>query len=154
MRISKKYLCAAVLLAAMLCVGGAAWAQMGPGMMYGGGRGASALTADQQAAAQKIYTQHYQATEKTRQQLYAKTSELNALLYGQKTDDKRIQTLSREVSDLRGKLFEDGVQMRRQLIKAGVPVMGMGMGGGRSMGYGGGMGYGGMGWGMMMDGDD
>lgn len=146
MRISMRYLSAAVLLAAMLCAGGPAWAQMGPGMMYGGGwggRGASALTADQQAAAQKIYTQHYQATEKTRQQLYAKTSELNALLYGQKTDDKRIQTLSKEVSDLRGKLFEDGVQMRRQLIKAGVPVMGMGMGGGR-----------GMGWGMMMDGDD
>lgn len=147
---------AALFLALLLGIGGAAQAQMmgGQGMMRGGGwgRGGSALTAEQQAAAQKIYTEHYQATFKLRQLLYAKHSELNALLYNQSTDDKKIKSLTKEIGDLDAKLLEDRVNMRRQLIKAGVPAMGM-MGGGRGMGYGGMMG-GGMGYGGMVDDDD
>jgi len=98
------------------------------------------LTPEKQAAAQKIYADHNAATVQLKQQLFAKQSELNAQLYGGATDDKKVQALTKEISDLNAKLFESQVNLKRQLAKEGIPAMGgMGMG----------MGMGGMGCGMM-----
>lgn len=136
-------------LVALLGLAGMASAQGhmmgGQGMMGGNMYG---LTPEKQAAAQKIYAEHNAATVQLRQQLFAKQSELNAQLYGGATDDKKVQSLTKEISDLNAKLFEAQVNLKRQLTKEGIPAMGgMGMGG---MGCGmmGGMGMGGMGMGM------
>lgn len=110
---------------------------MGMGMTGGNMMG---LTPEKQAAAQKIYADHNAATVQLKQQLFAKQSELNAQLYGGATDDKKVQALTKEISDLNAKLFESQVNLKRQLAKEGIPAMGgMGMG----------MGMGGMGCGMM-----
>lgn len=116
---------------------------MGMGMMGGNMMG---LTPEKQAAAQKIYADHNAATVQLKQQLFAKQSELNAQLYGGATDDKKVQILTKEISDLNAKLFESQVNLKRQLSKEGIPAMGgMGMGMG---GTGCGMMNGGMGMGM------
>jgi len=119
-------------LGALLLLGlvGTVGAQMGPGMMGGyGGYGYQTLTPEKQAAAQKIYADYYAQTNTTRQQLIAKQYELNALLYGGKADDKKVQELTKEVNDLRAKLYEAQVDLQKQLAKADIPVMGGGMGG-------------------------
>lgn len=117
----------------------------GQGMGMTGGN-MMGLTPEKQAAAQKIYADHNAATVQLKQQLFAKQSELNAQLYGGATDDKKVQALTKEISDLNAKLFESQVNLKRQLAKEGIPAtggMGMGMGG---MGCG--MMNGGMGMGM------
>jgi len=132
-------------LSALLLLGlaGTIGAQMGPGMMGGyGGYGFQTLTPEKQAAAQKIYAAYYAQTNTMRQQLIAKQYELNALLYGGKADDKKVQELTKEISDLRAKLYEAQVDLQKQLAKADIPFMGGGM-------YGYGMGPGMMGPGMM-----
>jgi len=119
---------------------GAASAQMGPGMMggYGGGYGYQSLTPEKQAAAQKIFANYQSQTVGLRQQLIVKRSELNALIYGDKPDDAKVQTLTKEISDLQAKLYTAQVALQRQLAKEDIPMMGGGYGG-----------YGGMGPGMM-----
>lgn len=153
MKLRKQIVCTILALVLLLGLSGLAGAQMyGPGMMGGGGWGGGAdsgLTQEKYAAVQKLYSEHYQVTAEIRQQLYAKSSELNAQLYGGKTDDKRVQALTKEISDLNAKLFADQVNLRKELVKQGLPVGGMGYGGGMMHGYGGGMGHGG---GMMMNG--
>ena len=136
----------ALALVAVLGFSGLANAQMtGHGMMGGQGMGMMGgnmmgLTPEKQAAAQKIYSEHYAATAQLKQQLFAKQSELNAQLYGGATDDKKVQALTKEIGDLNAKLLEAQVNLKRQLAKEGIPAMGgMGMG----------MGMGGMGCGMM-----
>ncbi|MDR3640701.1 MAG: periplasmic heavy metal sensor [Humidesulfovibrio sp.] len=162
MKTSLRLTCLALALASVVCVSGPANAQMGNGygMMGGGGWGAGgyALSPEKQAAAQKIHSQHENATAQLRQQLFVKHAELDALLYGGSADERKIQSLTKEITDLSAKLFTDHVKLRQELIKAGVPVGGMGHGMGYGgMGYGGGMmnGYGGgMGYhGGMMDSD-
>jgi len=116
----------------------------GTGMMGGNMMG---LTPEKQAVAQKLQAEHYAATAQLKQQLFAKQSELNAQLYGGATDDKKVQTLTKEIGDLNAKLFEAQVTLKRQLTKEGIPAMGgMGMGMGGCGMMGGGMG--GMGMGM------
>ncbi|EFL49798.1 conserved hypothetical protein [Solidesulfovibrio fructosivorans JJ]] len=149
---SRKLLAMIFSLAAVLVLGSwsIAGAQMGPGMMYG--YGYQNLTPEKQAAAQKIYGAYYSQTSGLRQQLVAKQYELNSLIYGGKADDKKVQALTAEVSQLRSKLYEAQVALQRQLAKEDIPFMGGWHGGGWHGGgmYGGGM-YGGgmMGPGMM-----
>ncbi len=116
---------------------GFAQGHMGGGHMYYG------LSAEQQAAAQKIHAEHYAATAPLQQQLYARQAELDAQIYAQGGDDKKVQSLTREVGDIRAKLYAAQVDLRRALAKAGIPATGMG-GMGCGM-MGGGMTSGGMG---------
>ncbi|PKN08429.1 MAG: hypothetical protein CVU73_08275 [Deltaproteobacteria bacterium HGW-Deltaproteobacteria-8] len=166
MKFCKYILCVSFAAVLLLGLSGLSSAQMyGPGMMGGygwGGGGDTGISQEKFAAMQKLYNEHYQATAQLRQQLFAKHSELNAQLYSGKTDDKRVETLTKEIADLNAKLFADQVNLRKQLVKQGLPVGGMGNGGmgyggggyGGMMngGYGGGGGWGGMGYGGMMNG--
>ncbi|MFU2208983.1 periplasmic heavy metal sensor [Solidesulfovibrio sp. C21] len=142
----RKLLATTFALAAIIVFGswGSAGAQMGPGMMSG--YGYQNLTPEKQAAAQKIYGAYYSQTRALRQQLVAKQYELNALIYGGKADDKKVQELTGEVSQLRSKLYEAQVALQRQLAKEDLPFMGGMHGGGMHGGgmYGGGMYGGGM----------
>jgi len=101
---------------------------MGPGGgMYG--NNSFGLTPEKQTVVQKLYADHYTATAQIRQQLLAKQSELNAQLYNGTSDDQKVQSLTKEVGTLQTKLLEAQVNLRRQLIKEGIPAMGHGMGG-------------------------
>lgn len=145
----RNLLLSAISMGALVFLGfsGTASAQMGPGMMggYGGGYGYQSLSPEQQSTAQKLYADYYAKTNPLRQKLIAKQYELNALLYSDKGDEKKIQELTKEVSDLRAKIYESQVALQRQLSKANIPFMGGMYGSG--MGYGGGMGSGMMGYG-------
>jgi len=144
---------ALTLMLALVAVLGFAGFASAQGHMGGQGMGATGghmmgLTPEKQAVAQKLQAEHAAATAQLKQQLFAKQSELNAQLYGGATDDKKVQALTKDISDLNAKLFEAQVNLKRQLTKEGIPAMGgmgMGMGGGCGM-MGGGMG--GMGMGM------
>lgn len=155
----------ALALVALLGFSGLASAQMmGPGMMGGqgmmggnmmmGGQGMMGnmmmnLSPEKQAAAQKIYADFNTKTATMRQQLTAKQYDMNAQLYSATPDDKKVQALTKDISDLNAKLFEAQVALQNQLTKEGIPAMsGMGMMGGMSCPMmGGSMGMGGMGMG-------
>ena len=142
---------AALALVTFLGLSGLANAQMmGSGMM--GGQGMmhgnmmTGLSPEKQAAVQKIYADFNAGTASLRQQLTSKQYELDAQLYSATPDDKKVQALTKEVSDLRAKLFEAQVNLQSRLTKEGVPSSYMGgmgccgmMGGG--MGMHNGMGY-------------
>lgn len=151
MKIRKNVLTLSLALAAILGLAGMANAQNhmmgGAGMAGGHAMGAVYnLPPEKQAAVQKLYSEHNLATEPLRQQLFAKQSELNVLYYSGSTDTAKVQTLSREIGELNGKLYSAQVNLRKQLAKEGVPASGMGHGMGMNHGMGG-MGMGGMGMG-------
>lgn len=114
----------------------------GQGMMGGG---MNTLTPEQQTAMQKLHAEHTAATAELRKQIFAKESELNALLYADKTDNAKIDALTKDIGVLHAELYTDQVALRKQLAKEGItPMSGMGCGmmggkGGMKM-NGGGMG--------------
>ena len=103
---------------------------------------AASLTEEQQAALKTAYEDYAKKLNAVGQDLYAKNLELEAELAKAAPDAKRVSTLTKEVNDLRGKVFDQQVQFRSKLAKD------FGIRGGGGCGVGGGMG-GGMGYGMM-----
>ena len=141
---AKRLMTLAAAMATVLALSATGFAQghmMGGHMYYG-------LSAEQQAAAQNIHADHYAALAPLQQQLYAKQAELDAQLYAQGGDDRKIQSLAKEVGEINAKLYAAQIDLRRALTKAGLPATGMGgMGCGMMNGgmMGGGMMHGGMG---------
>lgn len=132
MNIGKRFFIPALALAALLGIGVTANAQMmGHGTTHG-----YALTPEKQAAVQKAYADFDAATASLRQQLTAKQYELEAQIVGGSPDDKKVQSLTKDVSDLSAKLFKAQVDLQGQMTKLGLPsgamgggMMGCGMGG-------------------------
>ncbi len=111
------------------------------------GKGAE-LTPEKQAVVDKAHDDFAAATADLKKQIFAKESALNAELYGDKTDDKKVEALVGEINALHGKIYSEKVKMQKIMAKEGVmPGMGHGMmgGGGCPMMSGGGMKHGGMG---------
>ena len=110
------------------------------------GKGAD-LTPEKQAVVDKAHDDFAAATADLKKQIFAKESALNAELYGDKTDDKKVEALVGEINALHGKIYAEKVKMQKIMAKEGVmPGMGHGMmGGGCPMMSGGGMKHGGMG---------
>lgn len=111
------------------------------------GKGAD-LTPEKQAVVDKAHDDFAAATADLKRQIFAKESALNAELYGDKTDDKKVEALVGEINALNGKIYAEKVKMQKIMAKEGVmPGMGHGMmgGGGCPMMSGGGMKHGGMG---------
>lgn len=91
------------------------------------------LTLEKQAVVGKIYADFNADTAAARQQRISKLHELNAQLFSTTPDDKKVQALTKEVSELNVKLFEAEVALQSQLTKQGLPAMGgIGMMGGMS----------------------
>ena len=93
---------------------------------YGDGmqqRGGTPMTAEQQAAAQKIYDDYYSQTSALRQQLTSKRYEYNALLTASSPDTAKINAVAKEMDEQR-------VKRDVAMAQAGVPR-------GAGMGYGG-----------------
>jgi Spy/CpxP family protein refolding chaperone len=110
----------------------------------GSGYGPSAnLTDEQQAALKTAYEAYAKKVETVGQDLYAKNLELEAELAKSAPDSKKVATLTKEVNDLRGKVFEEQVAFRGKLAKdfgiRGGYGMGRGMMGGSGMMMGRGM---------------
>lgn len=63
---------------------------------------ASAMAED---ATQQAFETFEQAVAPIQQQLYAKTTELDALLAGSQRDDAKVQQLFREIGELKGQIF-------------------------------------------------
>lgn len=98
--------------------------------------GAAQLTPEQQAAAQKIHSEHYTQTSALRQQLMAKRYEYNALLAATAPDSAKIEAVAREMATLNQTLDEQRVKYDLALAQAGIP-----RGAGAGYGCDGGGGY-------------
>ncbi|NCD25009.1 MAG: periplasmic heavy metal sensor [Deltaproteobacteria bacterium] len=141
MKTNRKTMTLALALALIVTFTGLANAQ-GHGMRGHGARGCGmgALTPEQQAVMQKFHAEHTAATAELRQQVFVKESELNAQLYAEKPDEARINALTKDIGELRAKLYADHVALRKQLAGTGIMPMGgsgCGMMGGKGHGMGG-----------------
>lgn len=119
--LSKKF--TTLALAGILALGVAGAAQAAGGRDYRPDAQAYAgLTADQQSKAKKIHDDVVAATSETREQLRAKRAELDAQLASPEPDKGKIESLSREIGELRGKLMAARVDLRAKLAKEGIPA--------------------------------
>lgn len=115
------------------------------GMMGGMGN----MTPEKHATMQKMHEDFATATADLKKQVFAKESELNAILYGEKVDDKKVEALTSEINALNAKIYAEQVKMHKQMAKEGiVPMGGKGMMDGKGCPMMGGKGMGG-GMGMM-----
>lgn len=87
------------------------------------------LTPEQQAVSQKAFDEFQLKTADLRQQLMSKQYEYKALLTGKPLDEQKVLAVSKEITALRDNLYQQRVALDTDLAKAGVPMMGHGMGG-------------------------
>jgi len=125
------------------------------------GAGMMSLSPEKQEIVKKLHEDFHNSTKATRRELISKRHELDAQLYSAKPDENKIQALTREISELRAKLYSARITLKGKLIQEGVMLEhggwghGMGRGEGRCGGIGkGGKGKGGWGKGMRGGMDD
>lgn len=110
------------------------------GMMGGMGN----MTPEKHATMQKLHADFATATADLKKQAFAKESELNAILYGEKADDKKVEALTSEINALNAKIYAEQVKMHKQMAKEGIiPMGGRGMMAGKGCPMMGGKGMGG-----------
>lgn len=85
-----------------------------------------ALTPDQREQARQIYNETFAATERTRQELADRRDRLDRELSSPNPDGGRIEALSREIGELRGKLLAARAEARARLAQQGLPPDGYG----------------------------
>ncbi|MGE9985986.1 periplasmic heavy metal sensor [Desulfovibrio sp. SGI.169] len=124
-------------LAAMLVLGFAGISQArGYDDCAGGPRYNAPLSPEQREKAQSIFNSHYAKMDSVRQALITKRAELDAQMSSPSPDKGKIESLSKEIGELRGKMLAARVDLRAQLDKEGLPTacghMGPGYG---HMGY-------------------
>lgn len=98
-------------------------AQSDAAVFYDAPRGdgyAAGMTQEQYAKAREIFNNNYAATEETRRALTAKRAELDSLLANPNADKGRIESLSREIGELRGKMLSARSDLRTQLQQNGL----------------------------------
>jgi zinc resistance-associated protein len=122
------------ILAAMLGLSGLAMAA-GP---YARGNTTDQNLDKQQELARTLHEDFYKNTGATRQELIARSRDLEAQMYGPNPDEKKIQALAKEVSDLRAQLYIAHITLQSRLIREGV-MPGYGGTGPGMRGYGPGM---------------
>lgn len=146
MKTNRNLIATFLTLAFITAFAGFASAQ-GQGMMGGMGN----MSPEKHATMQKLHADFDAATADLNKQLFAKESELNAALYADKPDEKKIDTLTKEIGDLNAKIYAERVKMHKAMAKEGiVPGKGHGMMGGKGgcQMMGGGMNHGQAGGGM------
>ena len=140
---------AAMVLTASLALAGPGGQGKGPGAGFGGPC-ATQLSPEKQAAFQKLHTEFYTKTVQMRADLQVKRAELNAVAVSPNPDQGKIDTLSKEIGELGGKLLAERTRFRIQVAKeigpeAAACFGGFGRGGHGGYGH---RGHGGMGGGM------
>jgi len=114
----------------------------GQGDCPGAGGGMAQLTPEKQAAFQKIHDAFAAKTAQMRAELGVKMAELNALAVAPTPDSAKIDALTKQIGEIKGKLLSERTQFRIQVAKEVGPGFGGGCGGmgggmmGRGMGHG------------------
>lgn len=80
------------------------------------------LTPEQMEAARQIFNNNFASMDTTRQALAAKRAELNSVLASPQPDGAKIESLSREIGELRGKMLAARAEVRSQLARNGLPT--------------------------------
>lgn len=80
------------------------------------------LNARQQATLKKIWSENAAARKELRKALAAKRGELAGQMKSETPDKAKIESLSREIGELRGKMLVEGAQTHARVAKAGLPV--------------------------------
>lgn len=80
------------------------------------------LSPEQMEQAKKIFNESYAAQDSTRQALAVKRAELNAILSSANPDTAKIESLSREIGELRGKMLAARAETRAKLQQQGLPA--------------------------------
>jgi len=132
----------ALALVAVLSLSAMAYAY-GPGMGAGNGRGgcggyAQNMTPEQQEQFDALHKDFIAKTEPLRQEIYAKHMELEALLAAVKTDKAKVDSVTKELVELKGKMFTARTEFREKLAELGIHDFGRG---GRGFCGRGGMGF-------------
>ncbi len=110
-------------LAAILALGAAGAAEAANGRDYRPDAYAyPGLSPEQEAAARKLHTESLAGTTALRDALRAKRAELDAQLASPDPDKGKIESLSRDIGELRGKLMAARVDLRAKLAKEGIPA--------------------------------
>jgi zinc resistance-associated protein len=112
-------------LAAALVLSMAAWSIAGPGFGRGGcggpGYGAngaySQLTPEKQAAVEKIYEKYSTQATELRNKIWTKHSTLQAMVNGGNADEKKIGSLTADISKLGTQMQELRQSMSDELVK-------------------------------------
>lgn len=114
----RKGFCACLLAFGLLSFagqGGAADFNGQRGGFYGPG-----ANAQNSEAAREIIQRNYSGMEETIAALQAKRNELDAILSSPNPDGARIESLSREIGELRGKVLAARTKIRSQLAQKGL----------------------------------
>jgi hypothetical protein len=119
------------------------YGQGGPGYGCQDDRGYDKLTAEQRSKADELYRKFSDETAKLRDEIWAKSAELDTLLNSANPDAAKAKALQKEVSDLRAKLAQERINLRLEGQKIAPELRsdrgyhGRHMGGhGHDMGYG------------------
>jgi zinc resistance-associated protein len=129
----------------------------GPGSCWRYDRGYSNLTQEQQSALRQLNEKFSNENENLRNEIWAKSDEMNTLLNASDPDVEKAKALQKEIIDLRGTMAEKRLEFRLEARKISPDArFGGGYGKGYGRGYGHHMkGYGpraGMGYGRHMEG--
>ncbi|MFH1349946.1 MAG: periplasmic heavy metal sensor [Pseudomonadota bacterium] len=123
------------------------WGGDSGGACWDSGRGAGNLSEEQRTALDKLSQKFYDETARLRNELLAKRAELNILLNTRNPDAEKARALQKEISDLKAKLDQEGINFEIEARKINPETRfgswGYHPGFGPHMrGYGPGMGYG------------
>ena len=157
----RKFKVIALSMAAVVLLGstGIAFAQPGyhnadSNINHKGWNGpATELTQEQITQLEQAREKHQSAVEPLRQELIVKHAELQSQMIAQKPDTGKVESLNKEIGEIKGKLASENIKFRAELEKQGLPTkhMSQGFGGMGMMGQGygckGGSGYGHKGFG-------
>lgn len=103
-----------------------------------------ALTEEQKDKAKALFDEHRKDTDADRQKLIIKEAELKAQIQSVSPDAAKIESISKEIGEIRGRMLAARVKLDAQLEKEGLPSKGLHDGYGRMSGEHGG-GHGSMG---------
>jgi len=119
------------------------YGQGGPGYGCQYDRGYDKLTEEQRSKSDELYRKFYDETAKLRDEIWAKSAELDTLLNSANPDAAKAKALQKEISDLRAKLAQERINLRLEGQKIAPELRsGRGYQGRHMRGHGHGMGYG------------
>lgn len=113
MKTYRNALAALLTLALFVSFAGAALAQ-------GHGKKMAAMSPEKQAVVEKAHEEFGAATAELKKQIFAKESALNAEIYGEKTDEKKVTALVSEINELNAKVYAEQVKLSRKMAQEGI----------------------------------
>jgi hypothetical protein len=115
----------------------------GPGYGCEYDRGYDKLTEEQRSKSDELYRKFFDETAKLRDEIWAKSADLDTLLNSANPDAAEAKALQKEISDLRARIAQERINFELEGQKIAPELRsGRGYQGGHMRGHGQGMGYG------------